>query len=58
MYICAYVNIVMASTVAYARAHTYLGDADVLEVPALEAEELRAGDLVLLEGVAVHGQAD
>ena len=48
----------MASTVAYARAHTYLGDADVLEVPALEAEELRAGDLVLLEGVAVHGQPD
>ena len=36
----------------------YLGDADVLEVPALEAEELRAGDLVLLEGVAVHGQPD
>ena len=37
---------------------TNLGNSDVFEVPPLETEQFRAGYLVLLEGVAVHGEAD
>ena len=40
------------------RLPTNLGDPDVFEVPSLETEQFRAGYLVLLEGVAVHGEAD
>ena len=37
---------------------TNLGNSDVFEVPPLETEQFRAGYFVLLEGVAVHGEAD
>ena len=42
----------------YCERCSNLGHADVFEVPALETEQFRAGYLVLLEGVAVHGEAD
>jgi len=36
----------------------YLGDPDVLKVPSFEGEKFGAGDFVLQEGVAIHGQSD